>query len=94
MAKTLFLHLKEERKSDVLFYVPRDNREDLDDWAELKISKRAWQELNSPLVMLVDLVAGDPVPSADINYRDAGTGQYVSEEYADANPETTVGEAL
>jgi hypothetical protein len=28
----------------------------------------------------------------DVDYRDAGSGQYVSEEYAEANPDTTVAE--
>lgn len=29
---------------------------------------------------------------SEISHRDAGTGRYVTEEYADANPDTTVAE--
>lgn len=34
----------------------------------------------------------EPVEDTDVDFRDAGSGQYVSEEYAEENPETTVSE--
>lgn len=35
----------------------------------------------------------DETDVTDVDYRDAGTGQYVSEEYASEHPDTTVGES-
>lgn len=95
MAKSeIILSLKEARKSDVTFYVPREKRGDLESWVELKMSRFKWQDLGSPETVTLTIEAGDQLNAEEVAYRDAGTGQYVSEEYADANPDTTVGEAL
>lgn len=39
------------------------------------------------------LLEDDEAPEDDLDYRDAGTGQYVTEEYADEHPGTTVSES-
>lgn len=62
------------------------------------ISSELWEDMGSPAQITITVVPGDqltppPDGGAELLHRDAGTGQFVSEDYAEANPETTVTES-
>jgi len=61
------------------------------------ISEKDWEKMGEPTVITITVEPGDKLhveySGEEILHRDAGTGQFVTEEYAEAHPETTVTES-
>lgn len=61
------------------------------------VSEKDWEAMGEPEVITLTFVAGDqlnpPDDGAELLHRDAGTGQFVTEKYAEEHPDTTVTES-
>lgn len=63
----------------------------------LYIAESRWEDLGEPTVITITVEPGDllnpPDDGAELLHRDAGTGRFVTEEFAEENPDTTVTES-
>lgn len=83
----------------------QDNVEAGEHPESLYIDETVWEEMGEPMVVTITVVVGDQLNDVDEEafvlhsgdgtevHRSAVTGQFVSEEFAEENPDTTVTES-